>query len=83
MLSKKKLNALINIGFKNAVAKNKIVAIISANAAPAKRLKNTAKKENRLIDATNGRKTNTVIVTESNHVILSSAQPETVTQRFS
>lgn len=82
MSSNKKIKSLINIGFKNAVAKDKVVAIVSADAAPIKRLKDTAKKENRLIDATNGRRTNTVIITASNHVILSSAQPETITQRF-
>lgn len=82
MSNSKNLKSLLNIGFKNAVAKDKIVAIVSADAAPIKRLKDMAKKENRLIDATNGRRTNSVIITVSNHVVLSSAQPETITGRF-
>lgn len=81
-MSSKKQSPLVNIGFKNAVAKDKIVAIVSADAAPIKRLKDIAREQNRLIDATNGRRTNTVIITASNHVILSSAQPETITQRL-
>lgn len=82
MSSNKKINSLINVGFKNAIAKDKVVAVVSADAAPVKRLKDIAKRENRLVDATNGRRTNTVIITVSNHVILSSAQPETIARRF-
>ena len=82
MSNNKKTQTLINIGFNNAIAKDKIVAIVSADAAPIKRLKDIAKKENRLIDATNGRCTNAVIITASNHVVLSSVQPETIEQRF-
>jgi len=82
MSSNEKINSLINVGFKNSVAKDKVVAVVSADAAPVKRLKDIAKRENRLVDATNGRRTNTVIITVSNHVILSSAQPETIARRF-
>ncbi len=82
MSSSKKTKPLISVGFKNAVAADKIVAVVSADAAPIKKLRKIAKKENRLVDATNGRRTNSVIITVSNHVILSSAQPETITQRF-
>ncbi|MBN1405521.1 MAG: DUF370 domain-containing protein [Candidatus Omnitrophica bacterium] len=81
-MSSEKKSPLVNIGFNNAVAKDKIVAVVSANAAPAKRMKLVAQKENRLIDATNGRRTNAVIVTASNHIILSSMQPQTISQRF-
>ncbi len=82
MSSSKKIKSLISVGFKNAVAADKIVAVVSADAAPIKKLRSIAKEENRLIDATNGRRTNSVIITVSNHVILSSAQPETITQRL-
>jgi len=82
MSNKTKTGTLLNIGFNNTVPKDKVVAIVSAEAAPIKRLKDIAKKENRLIDATNGRRTRAVIITTCNHVILSSAQPETITQRF-
>ena len=71
---------LINIGFGNSV---RVVAIISPNAAPIKRLRDEAREEKRLIDATQGRKTRSVIVTDSNHVILSAIQSETIAQRFS
>ena len=82
MSSKNTKSTLINVGFKNAVAADKVVAVVAANAAPAKRLRQQAKKENKLIDATGGRRTNSVLITQSNHVILSSAQPETILQRF-
>ena len=82
MSNSKKIKMLIKVGFNNVVAADKIVAIVSAEAAPIKRLKDVAKKENRLVDATNGRRTHSVIITTSNHVVLSSAQPETITQRF-
>jgi regulator of extracellular matrix RemA (YlzA/DUF370 family) len=74
---------LINIGFGNSVVSRRIVAIISPNTAPIKRLRDEARDEKRLIDATQGRKTRSVIVTDSNHVILSAIQSETIAQRFS
>ncbi len=76
-------NRLINIGFGNSVVRDRIVAIISPNTAPAKRLREEARRENRLIDATQGRKTRSLIITDSNHVILSAVQTETIAQRFS
>lgn len=72
---------LLNIGYNNVVFKNKVVVVVSADTAPIKRLKDQAKKENRLIDATNGKKTNSVIITDSNHVILSALSPETLSLR--
>ncbi len=74
---------LINIGFGNSVVSHRVVAIISPNAAPVKRLRDEARQENRLVDATQGRRTRSVIITDSNHVILSSVQCETIAQRFS
>jgi regulator of extracellular matrix RemA (YlzA/DUF370 family) len=73
---------LVNIGYNNVVVLNRIVSVVNADAAPVKRLKEEARRQNKLIDATNGRRTRAVIVTDSNHVILSSIQPETVTQRI-
>lgn len=73
--------ALLNIGFNNMVAEERIIAIVSADPSPIKRLKDEAQKAGRLVDATNGRKTRSVIVTDSNHVVLSSIEPETLTAR--
>lgn len=73
--------ALVNVGFENAVAAPRVVAIVSADPLPIRRLRETALRYRKLIDATNGRRTRTVIVTDSDHVVLSSLQPETVTQR--
>lgn len=72
---------LLNIGFNNMVAEERIIAIVSADPSPIKRLKDEALKAGRLVDATNGRKTRSVIVTDSNHVVLSSIEPETLTAR--
>ena len=74
---------LVNIGFGNTVVSRRIVAIISPNAAPIKRLRDEAREEKRLIDATQGRKTRSIIITDSNHVVLSAIQSETIAQRFS
>jgi regulator of extracellular matrix RemA (YlzA/DUF370 family) len=73
---------LLNIGFGNAVAAERVVAIVSPNSAPMKRLKDEAKNEKRLVDATHGRRTRSIIVMDSNHIILSAIQAETVSQRF-
>jgi regulator of extracellular matrix RemA (YlzA/DUF370 family) len=73
---------LVNIGFGNVVAVSKVVAIVIPGSAPMKRLRDEAKKGGRLIDATEGRRTRSIIVTASNHIILSALQAETITQRF-
>jgi len=73
---------LLNLGFGNTVVAEKVVAILSPNSSPMKRVKDEAKEEKRLIDVTHGRKTRAVIVTESNHVILSAIQAETLSGRF-
>ena len=72
---------LINVGYGNLVNSNKIVAIISSNSAPAKRLIQGAKEEGTIIDATQGRKTKSIVITE-NHVLLSALLPETIACRF-
>ncbi len=74
---------LLNIGFGNTVVAPKVVSILTPNSSPMKRLKDEAKTDHRLLDATHGRKTRSIIVTDSNHVILSSIQAETLSQRFS
>ncbi len=74
---------LVNIGFGNSVVSRRVIAIISPSAAPIKRLRDEARDDKRLVDATQGRKTRSVIVTDSNHVILSAIQSETIAQRFS
>ena len=73
---------LVNIGFGNVVAAAKVVAIVTPGSAPMKRLREEAKKAGRLIDATEGRRTRSIIVTDSNHIILSAIQAVTITQRF-
>jgi hypothetical protein len=74
--------ALLNIGFGNTVVASRIVAIVTPGSAPMKRLKEEAKEEKRLIDATQGRRTRSIVITDSNHVILSAIQAETISQRF-
>ena len=73
---------LLNIGFGSTAVADRVVAIVSPNSAPMKRLKDEAKKEQRLIDATHGRRTRSIIIMDSNHVILSAIQAETISQRF-
>lgn len=73
---------LLNIGFGSTVVADRVIAIVSPNSAPMKRLKDEAKKDRRLIDATHGRKTRSIIVVDSNHVILSAIQAETISQRY-
>lgn len=73
---------LINIGFGNIVAANRIIAIVSPDSAPIKRIIQEARERGTLIDATYGRRTRAVVITDSGHVILSAVQPETVAHRF-
>ena len=73
---------LLNLGFGNTVVAQKIVAILSPNSSPMKRVKDEAKQEKRLLDVTHGRKTRAFIITQSNHVILSSIQADTLSSRF-
>ena len=74
---------LINIGFGNMVLANRLVAIVSPESAPIKRNVQEAKERGSLIDATYGRRTRAVLITDSEHVILSALQPETVGGRLS
>ena len=74
---------LLNVGFDNAVAAERIIAVMAAEPSPIRRLREAAARHQKLIDATNGRRTRTVIVTDSDHVVLSSLQPQTLAQRLS
>ncbi|MGE5403603.1 MAG: extracellular matrix/biofilm regulator RemA [Candidatus Saccharibacteria bacterium] len=74
---------LVNIGFGNIVAANRIVAIVSPESAPIKRIIQEAREKGILIDATYGRRTRAVIIVDSGHIILSAVQPETVANRLS
>ncbi len=72
----------ISLGFNNVVSREKVVSIVNAQGKPIKRLINSAKNSDRLIDATCGRKTRSVIITDSNHIILSGLQPQTLIQKL-
>lgn len=74
---------LLNVGFGNFVVMNRVISIALPSSAPMRRLREDARADGRLIDATQGRKTRAIIVTDSNHVILSAIQAETIGQRFS
>jgi regulator of extracellular matrix RemA (YlzA/DUF370 family) len=77
-----KKQKLLSIGFGNYVVADRVVAIVNPSSSPMRRLREDARKEGRLIDATQGRKTRALVITDSNHVVLSAIQAETVGQRF-
>jgi extracellular matrix regulatory protein A len=74
---------LLNIGFGNFVVSSRVVAIVNPTSSPMRRLREDARQDGRLVDATQGRKTRSIIVTDSNHIVLSAIQAETIGQRFS
>lgn len=73
---------LLNIGFGSTAVADRIVAIVQPNSAPMKRLRDEAKDNKLLIDATHGRRTRAIIIMDSNHVVLSAIQAETISQRY-
>lgn len=73
---------LINIGFGNTVVSQRVVAVVMPGSAPMKRLREKASQADRLIDATHGRKTRSIIITDSNHVILSAVHTDTLSMRL-
>jgi regulator of extracellular matrix RemA (YlzA/DUF370 family) len=73
---------LLNIGFGSTVVADRVVAIVSPNSAPMKRLRDEAREDQRLVDATHGRRTRSIIIMDSNHVVLSAIQAETISQRY-
>ncbi len=74
---------LLNVGFGNYIIAGRIIAIVTPASSPMRRLREDARQEGRLIDATQGRKTRSMIITDSNHVLLSAIQAETISQRLS
>jgi len=74
---------LLNIGFGNVVSSSRVIAVVTPDSSPLKRLREDAEGSGKLIDATQGRKTRALIVTDSGHIILSALQVETIIQRFS
>lgn len=73
---------LLNVGFGNTIVADRVVAIVAPNSAPMKRLKDEAKDDKHLLDATHGRRTRSIIILDSNHVVLSAVQAETIAQRY-
>jgi regulator of extracellular matrix RemA (YlzA/DUF370 family) len=74
---------MMNIGFGNFVNSDRVITILNPDSAPMKRLKEEARQSKKLVNATYGRKTRSIIITDSNHIILSALQPETVINRIS
>jgi regulator of extracellular matrix RemA (YlzA/DUF370 family) len=73
---------LLNVGFGNTVMAKRIIAVINTGSSPARKLKEVAKKGGKLVDVTEGRRTRSILVMDSNHIILSSVQPDTISQRM-
>lgn len=73
---------LVNLGFGNFVVASRIIGIVNPISSPMRRLREDAKHSGRLIDTTQGRKTRSILITDSNHVILSAISPDTLGQRF-
>ncbi len=73
---------LLNVGFGNTVMAERIIAVINTGSSPARKLKEIAKKEGKLIDVTEGRRTRSLLIMDSNHVVLSSVQSDTIGQRL-
>jgi regulator of extracellular matrix RemA (YlzA/DUF370 family) len=77
------MDQLINIGFGNYISSDKIVAVVNPDSAPAKRLVQNGRDKGTAIDATQGRKTRSVVIMENGSIVLSAIQPETISARFS
>ncbi len=73
---------LLNVGFGNTVILDKVVAVVNTGSSPARKLKELAKNNGKLIDVTEGRRTRSILVMESDHIVLSSVQTETIGQRM-
>ena len=75
-------NVLLNIGYGNLVVASRVVSVVSPQSAPMKRLREEASGRGKLVDATQGRRTRSIIVTDSDHVILSAINPDTIAARL-
>lgn len=73
---------LLNVGFGNVVVAQRVVAVVTPGSAPIKRLKEEARVLGKLVDATQGKKTRAIVITDSDHVVLSAIQAETISQRL-
>ena len=73
---------LLNVGHGNTVIMERIVAVINTGSSPARKLKEIAKNESRLVDVTEGRRTRSIIILDTNHIVLSSVQTDTIGQRM-
>lgn len=73
---------MINVGFGNSVVASRILLVVNPHSSPVRKLKEEAKKNHRLVDVTEGRRTRSIIILDSNHLVLSSVHTETITQRF-
>jgi len=73
---------LLNVGFGNTVMVERVIAVVNTGSSPARKLKEAAKNEGRLVDVTEGRRTRSILVMDSNHVVLSSVQADTISQRM-
>lgn len=74
--------SLLNVGFGNTVMTERIVAVINTGSSPARKIREIAKKEGKLVDVTEGRRTRSMLIMDSNHVVLSSVQSDTLGQRL-
>ena len=81
-LSLEMANRLLNVGYGNVVAAARVVAVVSPDSAPMKRLKDDARERGKLVDATQGRRTRSILVTDTDHVILSALSAETIAERL-
>lgn len=75
-------NRLVNVGFGNAVKVNRILAVVNPGSSPIRKLKDDVRRNKQLIDVTEGRRTRAILVLDSGHLVLSSVQPETISQRL-
>lgn len=73
---------MINVGFGNSVVASRVLAVVNPKSSPMKKIREEAKEQKKLIDVTEGRRTRSIIILDTNHVVLSSVQPETITMRF-
>ena len=76
-------NVLVHVGVSNAVKISRILAVVNPGSSPVRKLKEEARQENKIIDVTEGRRTRSIIILDSGHLVLSSVQPDTITQRLS
>lgn len=73
---------LLNVGFGNTVMVERVIAVVNTGSSPARKLREAAKNAGLLVDVTEGRRTRSILVMDSNHVVLSSVQPDTISQRM-